>query len=102
MPAESVSFWMRDETWPNRACGVAPTAEGDRPERREAMSDTHAHTAQVQADVQTGKPHFPPGHVEAERPVERLDDRQIKPIAPYLTAGAIALVLVVTILFLMA
>jgi hypothetical protein len=64
------------------------------------MSDTHAHTAKVQADVQTGKPHFPPGHVEAERPIERLDDRQIKSIGPYLTAGAIALVVVVAILFL--
>ena len=66
------------------------------------MSDTHAHTAHVQADVQTGKPHMPPGHVEAERPVERLDDRQIRPMAPFLIAGAIALIVVVAALFLMA
>jgi hypothetical protein len=64
------------------------------------MSDTHAHTAKVQADVQTGNPHFPPGHVEAERPIERLDDRQVKSIGPYLMAGAIALVVVVAILLL--
>ena len=67
------------------------------------MSDTHAHTAKVQADVQTGKPHIPPGHVEADRPaVERLGDRQIKSMGPFLAAGALALVVVVAILFLAA
>jgi hypothetical protein len=66
------------------------------------MSDTHAQTAKVQADVQTGKPHIPPGHVEAERGIDRLGDRQIRPMAPYLTAGAIVLVVVVAIVFLMA
>ena len=64
------------------------------------MSDTHAHTAKVQADVQTGKPHFPPGHVEADEPVERLSDRQIRPMAPYLTAGAVVLLVVLAAVFL--
>ncbi len=63
------------------------------------MSDTHAHTAKVQADVQTGKPHIPPGHVEADRPaVDRLEDGQTKSLAPWLTAGAIALIAIVAIL----
>ena len=66
------------------------------------MSDTHAHTAKAQADVQTGKPHVPPGHVEAERPMERLDDRQIKPMAPYLATGAIVLLAVMAAVYLMA
>jgi hypothetical protein len=66
------------------------------------MSDTHAHTANAQADVQTGKPHIPPGHVEAERPIDRLDDRQVKPMAPYLSAGAIVLAIVLAAVFLMA
>ena len=64
------------------------------------MSDTHAHTAKVQADVQTGKPHVPPGHVEADEPVERLSGRQIRPMAPYLTAGAIVLLVVLAAVFL--
>jgi hypothetical protein len=64
------------------------------------MSDTHAHTANVQAEVQTGTPHVPPGHVEADRPVDRLDDRQMKPMAPYLIGGAVVLALVVAIFFL--
>ncbi len=62
------------------------------------MSDTHAHTANVQADVQTGKPHIPPGHVEADRPVKRLGGRQMKPLAPFLVAGAVGLAVVVVIL----
>lgn len=65
------------------------------------MSDTHAHTAKAQADVQTGNPHTPPGHVEAERPaVDRLGARQTKPLAPWLTGGAILLVIVAAALFL--
>jgi hypothetical protein len=62
------------------------------------MSETHAHTAKAQADVQSGKPHIPPGHVEADRPAERLDERQIKPLVPLLAAAAIGLVVVVAIL----
>lgn len=56
------------------------------------MSDTHAQTANAQADVQTGKPHIPPGHVEAERPVKRLGGRQLKPMAPFLAIAAIVVV----------
>jgi hypothetical protein len=69
------------------------------------MSDTHAQTAKVQADVQTadaqhGKPHDPPGHVEADRPaVDRLSGRQMKPLAPWL-AGAVVLVIVLAAIFL--
>jgi hypothetical protein len=67
------------------------------------MSDTHAQTAKAQADVQTGKPHIPPGHVEAEQPaVERLGERQMKPLAPWLAAGAVLLVVIVAALWLMA
>ena len=69
------------------------------------MSDTHAQTAKVQADVQTadaqgGKPHIPPGHVEADRPVERLGDREMKSMSPYLWAAAIAVVVIMGILLL--
>lgn len=64
------------------------------------MSDTHAHTAKAQADVQTGKPHIPPGHVEADRPVERLGGSQMKPMAPFLIVGAIILVVVLAAVFL--
>lgn len=65
------------------------------------MSDTHAHTAKVQADVQTGKPHIPPGHVEAEQPVERLGDRQAKPMIPYLVAGALVVAAIAAAVILM-
>ncbi len=42
------------------------------------MSGTHSHTAAAQADVQRAdvqdrKPNIPPGHVEADRPVRRID-----------------------------
>lgn len=41
------------------------------------MSGTHAHTAKAQADLQQAdaqgqRPHVPPGHVEANRPVRRI------------------------------
>lgn len=62
------------------------------------MSDTHAQTAKVQADVQTGHPHNPPGHVEADRPVERLDDGQMKSLAPWLTVAAVVLAVAVLLL----
>ncbi len=68
------------------------------------MSDTHAHTAKAQADVQRadvqhGKPHTPLGHVEAERPsVDRLGGRQTKPFVPWFTAAAIAAIVVVAVL----
>ena len=65
------------------------------------MSDTHAHTAKVQADVQTGKPHIPPGHVAAEQPVERLRDRQAKPMIPYLVAGALVVAAIAAAVILM-
>lgn len=50
------------------------------------MSGTHSHTTEAQADVQRAdvqgrKPHIPPGHVEAERPVRRLGLSQIGPVA---------------------
>jgi hypothetical protein len=64
------------------------------------MSDTHAHTANVQAEVQTGKPHIPPGHVEAERPVEWLGDRQIRSMAPLLTGG-VGMVVALVVIFLL-
>jgi hypothetical protein len=66
------------------------------------MSDTHAHTANVQAEVQTGKPHIPPGHVEADRPVDRLGDREMKSMAPYLTGGALILAVVVAVVLFLA
>ena len=62
------------------------------------MSDTHAHTAKVQADVQTGKPHIPPGHVEAERPVRRLGDRQIGALGPWLVAGAVLVAVIAAVI----
>lgn len=65
------------------------------------MSDTHAHTAKVQADVQTGDVHFPPGHVEADRPTERLGGREVRPMAPYLVAGALVLLVLVAGVLLM-
>jgi hypothetical protein len=64
------------------------------------MSDTHAHTAKVQADVQTGRPHMPPGHVEAKRPVRHLSDRQIGALAPWLWVGAILVAIIVAALVL--
>lgn len=64
------------------------------------MSDTHAHTANVQADVQTGKPHMPPGHVEAERPVRRLSDGQIGALAPWLTVGVALIAIIIAALVL--
>jgi hypothetical protein len=69
-----------------------------------AMSDTHAHTAKAQADVQTadaqgGKPHVPPGRVEAERPaVDRLGGQQTKPFVSWFTAGAVVLIAVIALL----
>jgi hypothetical protein len=66
------------------------------------MSDTHAQTANAQADVQTGKPHIPPGHVEAERPVKRLGGGQMKALSPILAGGAVVLVIVVAIAFMLA
>lgn len=62
------------------------------------MSDTHAQTANVQAEVQSGTPHIPPGHVEADRPVDRLDDRQTKSMTPYLAGAGIILVAVALVL----
>lgn len=62
------------------------------------MSDTHAQTASAQADVQTGHPHIPPGHVEAEKPaIDPAHDRPAKPFVPWFTAGALAVVAIVAI-----
>lgn len=60
------------------------------------MSGTHSHTAAAQADVQRAdvqarKPNVPPGHVEADRPVRRLGNRQVGMVF----AGAAGLVVVV-------
>lgn len=66
------------------------------------MSDTHAHTAKVQADVQTGKPHIPPGHLEGDRPTDQAGTRPKKPVATYVTAAAIALAVVVLALLFLA
>ena len=62
------------------------------------MSGTHAHTAEAQADVQRadaqgGKPHVPPGHVEADRPVRRVGNR----IVGSVLGGAVALVVIAVV-----
>lgn len=63
------------------------------------MSETHAHTAKAQADVQTGRPHTPPGHVEADRPVRRLSEGQRKPFGPWVIAGGLGVAVVLVIAF---
>ncbi len=66
------------------------------------MSDTHAQTAKVQAEVAradagAGKPHIPPGHVEANDPAvpsgaEHAGDHRSRPFVPWFTVGAIVLI----------
>ncbi len=87
--------------------GSLPLGRGNLSARcpeEKVMSDTHAQTANVQAEVQTGAPHIPPGHLEGDRPVGRPSGvgRQRKPVATYLTAGAIALAVVVVALLLLS
>jgi hypothetical protein len=65
------------------------------------MSDTHAQTAEAQADVQRAdvqhdKPHIPPGHVETARPIRRLGTRATGPV---IAAAAVILAIVVAIAF---
>ena len=62
------------------------------------MSGTHAQTAEAQADLQRadavgGKPHFPPGHVEAERPIRRVGNR----VVGTMLGGALALVAIAVV-----
>lgn len=63
------------------------------------MSDTHAQTARAQADVQTGKPNIPAGHVEDGRPVARPGGRRRNPTAPWLAVGVLGLAIVIAVIF---
>lgn len=63
------------------------------------MSDTHAQTAKVQADVQTGRPHIPPGDVEHGRQAERPAGTRSNSLAPWLLAGVIAVLVVLAAIF---
>ena len=61
------------------------------------MSDTHAQTAKVQADVQTGNTHVPPDRTEPGRQ----GARRSRSTAPYLLAAATALIVIVAALVLL-
>lgn len=69
------------------------------------MSDTHAQTANVQADlaradVQHRKPNIPPGHVEAGHPaVGRLPTRSVGSV---IGVAVLAVVVIAALVFLIA